>query len=74
MAKIITTKTPKVGLALLQLFDAATMQPLDTMLNVKATQNFSLSALGNTTSSWKIVIPQECKEYNTAFSKIRQLL
>ncbi len=60
MAKIAnTTKTPKVGLAILQLFDAATMQPLDAkMLNVKATQNFSLSALGNTTSSWKIVIPQ----------------
>ncbi|MBX9888289.1 MAG: carboxypeptidase-like regulatory domain-containing protein [Flavobacteriaceae bacterium] len=60
MAKIAnTTKTPKVGLAILQLFDAATMQSVDAkMLNTKATQNFSLSALGNTTSSWKIVIPQ----------------
>jgi hypothetical protein len=30
MAKIANIpKTPKVGLAILQLFDAATMQPLD---------------------------------------------
>ncbi|AWG21357.1 hypothetical protein FFWV33_07365 [Flavobacterium faecale] len=52
------TAQPKTGLAVLQLFDATTMQPIDSkMMNIKTTQNFSVNAMGNTTASWKIVVP-----------------
>lgn len=53
------TKEAKVGMAVLQLFDATTMQPIDAkMLNTKTTKNFSITAFGNTTASWKIFIPE----------------
>jgi TonB-dependent SusC/RagA subfamily outer membrane receptor len=53
------TKDPKVGIVVLQLFDAITMQPIDVkMSNLKSTQNFTIGAFGNTTASWKIVIPE----------------
>ncbi|OAB27671.1 TonB-dependent outer membrane receptor, SusC/RagA subfamily, signature region [Flavobacterium fryxellicola] len=53
------TKDPKVGIALFQLFDATTMQPIDPkMMHTKTTQNFILPAFGNTTVSWEIYIPE----------------
>ncbi|WP_418262093.1 MG2 domain-containing protein [Flavobacterium faecale] len=53
------TKDPKTGLAVLQLFDATTMQAVDRkMMNIKTTQNFTIDAMGNTTVSWKIFIPE----------------
>lgn len=54
----ITGET-KMGMAVLQLFDAATLQPIDAkMLNSNGVKNFSISAFGNTTVSWKIFIPE----------------
>ncbi|WP_348823573.1 alpha-2-macroglobulin family protein [Flavobacterium aestuarii] len=62
---IITTKVAnvtneaKTGIAVLQLFDAATMQAVDAkMNNTKTIKNFTIPALGNTTVSWKIYIPE----------------
>ncbi|MES2240940.1 MAG: carboxypeptidase-like regulatory domain-containing protein [Bacteroidota bacterium] len=53
------TTSPKNGLAVLQLFDAANMQTIDVkMQNLKSTQNFAVAAYGNTTVSWKISIPE----------------
>ena len=53
------TATPKAGIAILQLFDASTMQSIDAkMLNIKTTKNFTIGAFGNTTASWQIVIPE----------------
>jgi len=53
------TKEAKTGIALLQFFDASTMQPIDAkMLNVKNVKNFNIPALGNTTANWTIIIPE----------------
>lgn len=53
------TKDPKVGIAILQLFDATTMQSIDgKMMSDKTTQNFTIPAYGNTTVSWKMYIPE----------------
>ncbi|MGG7034434.1 MAG: MG2 domain-containing protein [Flavobacterium sp.] len=53
------TKESKNGMAILQLFDATTMQPIDAIasnsVNVK---NFTIAPFGNTTVSWKIYIPE----------------
>jgi TonB-dependent SusC/RagA subfamily outer membrane receptor len=49
----------KTGIAILQFFDATTMEPIDAkMLNAKNVKNFSVGALGNTTASWTITIPE----------------
>lgn len=54
----ITDKT-KTGIAILQFFDAATMQPIDAkMLNAKNVRNFTVGAFGNTTATWTISIPE----------------
>jgi len=53
------TNEAKTGIALLQFFDATTMQPIDAkMLNVKNVKNFTIPALGNTTTNWTITIPE----------------
>lgn len=53
------TDQPKTGIAILQFFDAVTMQPIDAkMLNAKNIKNFTIGAFGNTTASWTISIPE----------------
>lgn len=53
------TAEAKNGIASLQFFDAATMQPIDAkMLNAKNIKNFTISAFGNTTANWTITIPE----------------
>ena len=53
------TKEPKTGIALLQFFDAATMQPIDAKMgNAKNIKNFTIASFGNTTASWTITIPE----------------
>jgi TonB-dependent SusC/RagA subfamily outer membrane receptor len=53
------TDKAKTGIAILQFFDAATMQPVDAkMLNVKNVRNFNVSAFGNTTATWTVSIPE----------------
>jgi TonB-dependent SusC/RagA subfamily outer membrane receptor len=64
----ITNMTAKVksGSALLQLFDAMTMQPADAqMLNVQNIKPFTLPAKGSATVSWKIAVPagMQCVQY-----------
>jgi uncharacterized protein YfaS (alpha-2-macroglobulin family) len=54
----ITNET-KTGIAILQFFDATTMEPIDAkMLNVKNVRNFNVNAYGNTTATWTISIPE----------------
>jgi len=62
---IITTKVSnvtneaKTGIAVLQLFDATTIQTIDAkMNNTNTIKNFTIPAYGNTTVSWKIYIPE----------------
>jgi TonB-dependent SusC/RagA subfamily outer membrane receptor len=53
------TDKAKTGIAILQFFDAVTMQPIDAkMLNAKNVRNFNVGAFGNTTASWIISIPE----------------
>ncbi|WP_281238803.1 alpha-2-macroglobulin family protein [Flavobacterium praedii] len=53
------TNGAKTGIAILQLFDATTMQPIDAkMLNTKNIKNFTIGAFGNTTANWTITIPE----------------
>ncbi|MFB9077433.1 alpha-2-macroglobulin [Flavobacterium procerum] len=53
------TAEAKTGIASLQFFDAATMQPIDAkMLNTNNIKNFTIPALGNTTANWTITIPE----------------
>jgi TonB-dependent SusC/RagA subfamily outer membrane receptor len=53
------TKDAKTGIAVLQLFDATTMQTVDAkMANTNTIKNFNIAAYGNTTVSWKIYIPE----------------
>ena len=53
------TNEAKTGIAVLQLFDARTMQTVDAkMANTNAIKNFKIAAYSNTTVSWKIYIPE----------------
>lgn len=53
------TNEAKTGIAVLQLFDATTMQTIDAkMANINTVKNFNIAAYGNTTVSWKIYIPE----------------
>jgi hypothetical protein len=53
------TNEPKTGIAVLQLFDATTMESIDSkMLNTKSLKNYSIPAFGNTNVSWNIYIPE----------------
>jgi TonB-dependent SusC/RagA subfamily outer membrane receptor len=53
------TNEAKTGIAILQFFDATTMESVDSkMLNSDNMRNFSVDAVGNTTASWKITIPE----------------
>lgn len=62
---VITTKIAnmttmaKSGMAILQLFDAITMKPIDaTALNIANVKPFTIASLGNASVSWKIFIPE----------------
>jgi len=49
----------KTGNALLQLFDAVTMQPADEqMLNIQKLQPFTIPAKGSVSVSWKVTVPK----------------
>ncbi|KUJ63659.1 hypothetical protein AR687_00280 [Flavobacteriaceae bacterium CRH] len=53
------TDQAKTGIAILQFFDAVTMQPVDAkVLNAKNVRNFNVGAFGNTTATWTISIPE----------------
>jgi uncharacterized protein YfaS (alpha-2-macroglobulin family) len=53
------TNEAKTGIAVLQLFDATTMQTADAkMMNINTVKNFNIAAYGNTTVSWKIYVPE----------------
>ncbi|MEN2400241.1 MG2 domain-containing protein [Flavobacterium sp. MC2016-06] len=53
------TNEAKTGIAMLQFFDATTMESIDAkMLNAKNIKNFTIDAFGNTTATWKIYIPE----------------
>ncbi|MCZ8227986.1 alpha-2-macroglobulin family protein [Flavobacterium sp.] len=53
------TNETKNGMALLQLFDAATMQSIDAKTaNTKTVKSFKIAAFGNSIVSWKIYIPE----------------
>ena len=53
------TDKAKSGIAILQFFDAVTMQPIDVKMgNTKNVRNFNVGAFGNTTASWTISIPE----------------
>lgn len=56
----ITNLTPedRDGTALLQLFDALTMQPADAaMMNIQSSKPFTVKAKSSTTVTWKIAVP-----------------
>lgn len=56
----VSNLTPKAknGIAILQLFDAATMENIDAkMMNSNAVKNFTILPSGNSTVKWKITIP-----------------
>ncbi len=49
----------KSGMAMLQLFDATTMQSVDTKtLNIENVKNFEMLSNGNAVVSWKIFVPE----------------
>lgn len=53
------TSEAKTGIAILQFFDATTMESIDAkMLNTENVRNFSVDAFGNTTVTWTISIPE----------------
>lgn len=52
------TADVKNGTAMLQLFDAMTMQPADAvMMNAENIKPFTITAKGSTTVNWKIAVP-----------------
>lgn len=59
-AKVVNmTADAKTGVAILQLFDATTMEPIDVkMENKNAIKNFSLKAASDTSIQWKLIIPK----------------
>ncbi|TDE00180.1 MG2 domain-containing protein [Flavobacterium sandaracinum] len=53
------TNEAKTGIAVLQLFDATTMQPIDAIMeNANSVKNFKIAPFGNTTVTWKIYVPE----------------
>lgn len=59
MAKVTnTTPKDKVGNAMLELYDATTMQPIEaTAFKTEKVQNFAITPKGNSTVSWTIKVP-----------------
>ncbi|MGB3591694.1 MAG: MG2 domain-containing protein [Nonlabens sp.] len=50
---------PMNGVAILQLFDATTLKPVDSLMsNENSRQNFTATARGNTSISWTFTVPQ----------------
>jgi len=53
------TAESKSGIAMLQLFDASSMETIDAKtLNTDNVRNFTVDAMGSTMVSWKITIPE----------------
>lgn len=53
------TTSAKSGIAILQLFDASTMENIDVkMSNTNAVKNFTIHPSGNTVVKWNITIPK----------------
>ena len=53
------TSEAKSGMAMLQLFDAVSMEAMDVkMLNANSTKSFKVDGRGNTSVSWKIYVPE----------------
>jgi len=53
------TSELKSGMAILQLFDATTMENIDIKtMNTNAVRNFTITPSGNSMVSWKITIPE----------------
>lgn len=53
------TSETKAGMAVLQLFDATTMENIDVkMMNSNSIKNFTIAPTGNTVVTWKIAIPE----------------
>ncbi|GAA4044629.1 alpha-2-macroglobulin family protein [Flavobacterium chungnamense] len=53
------TSSSKIGTAILQLFDATTMENIDSKtFNLNSAKNFTITPTGNTIMKWKITIPQ----------------
>jgi TonB-dependent SusC/RagA subfamily outer membrane receptor len=53
------------GTAMLQLFDAITMEPIDTLLaNISQNKNFNLRASESKAVSWELIIPKGVKAVN----------
>lgn len=53
------TYEAKTGIAALQLYDATTMETIDSkVLNTNNIKNFTIPAKGNTVVTWRIVIPE----------------
>lgn len=53
------TNETKTGVAVLQLFDASTMETIDSKsLNLDTVKNFTIPPMGNVSVSWKIYIPE----------------
>jgi len=53
------------GTALLQLFDAITMKPIDTLLrNISKAKNFNLQASASQAVAWELIIPEGVQAVN----------
>ncbi|HEA28659.1 MAG TPA: hypothetical protein ENH91_01455 [Leeuwenhoekiella sp.] len=53
------TNAPMTGVAILQLFDATTMQPIDSLLHMGNTsQNFAIKSKNSAVVSWQLTIPE----------------
>ena len=52
------TETDLNGQAMLQLFDAVTMQPIDVVVKSEKTQRFSVKTEGSAGVSWQLSIPE----------------
>ncbi|MCZ8198053.1 MAG: carboxypeptidase-like regulatory domain-containing protein [Flavobacterium sp.] len=53
------TEKSKSGIAVLQLYDATTLESIDkVMLETNGIKNFTIPAFGNTTVSWKLIVPE----------------
>ena len=53
------TDAPMSGVAVLQLYDALTMQPIDSLLNTgPKTQNFNIKAKNSSVLNWSLHIPK----------------
>ena len=56
------TDAPMSGVAVLQLYNALTMKPIDSLLNMgSTTQNFNIKAKNSSVLNWSLHIPKEVR-------------